>query len=153
MPTTTKPSSTTLLPVVVGEHCLCVETLTVLEILGPCAWVAIPNTPPLLRGALAWRGRAVGLFDVGPALSLPPLAASTTRARNVVMRIGDEIIVVSVDSVLEIRRVPANAITPVHATRWVVERGLPCRGETQLDDVVVPILDLEAWALAQRSAG
>jgi chemotaxis signal transduction protein len=139
-----------LLPVVVAEHHLAVDALTVLEILGPREWVAIPNTPPMLRGAVAWRGRAVGLFDLGPIWALPPLAAPHTRARNVAVRVGDETIVMTVDGVLELREVEADAITPVHATRWIVERGLPCRGETAFDGAVIPILDLEAWANAQR---
>lgn len=152
MTSTTNRGSIALLPVVIGEHHLAVETLTVLEILGPCEWVAIPNTSALLPGAVAWRGRAVGVFDPAPALNLLPLAAPATRSRNVVMRIGDETVVMSVDGVLEIRRVPAEAITPVHATRWVVEHGLPCRGEIELDGAVIPVLDLEAWASAHRSA-
>lgn len=148
---TTNQSSIALLPVVVGEQQFGVAALTVLEILGPREWVAIPNTTRLLCGALAWRGRGVGLIDLGPTLGLPPLAAPTTRSRNVVLQIGDETVVMSVDAVLEIRGVQDSAITPVHATRWVVDRGLPCRGETVFDGSVIPILDLEAWANTHRS--
>ena len=140
------------MPVALGEHQLAVEALAVIEILGQREWVAIPNTPPLLRGALAWRGRAVGLFDVGPALDLSPLEAPDTRSRNAVLRVADDTVVMSVDRVLELRRVGVDAIRPVHATRWLVERGVPCQGETELDGVVIPILDLEAWASAHRSA-
>lgn len=139
-----------LMPMAIGDHRLAVEALVVLEILGPQEWVAIPNTPPMLPGALAWRGRAVGVLDLGPALDLPPLVAPATRSRNAILRIAEDNVAMSVDRVLEVFRVAADAITPVHAASWVTDSGLPCRGEIQLDDLVVPILDLDAWGLANR---
>ena len=141
------------MPMLLGEQRLAVEALSVLEILGPHQWVSIPNTPPFLPGALAWRGRAIALLDLGPALGLPALVAPTSRARNVVLRVADDTLSLSVDRVLEVLRVEADAIQPLHAASWVADAGLPCRGETVLDGVVVPLLDLEAWTGAGRRKG
>ncbi|PRQ04117.1 CheW-like domain protein [Enhygromyxa salina] len=145
-------TTTALMPMVIGEHRIAVEALSVLEILGPQQWVAIPNTPPMLPGALAWRGRAVGVLDLGPALDLPTLSAPSTRNRNAILQLTDDTVALSVDRVLEVCRAAADAIAPVHAASWVVDGGLPCRGEIELDELVVPILDLDAWAVASRRA-
>ncbi|KIG14211.1 hypothetical protein DB30_06960 [Enhygromyxa salina] len=151
MTTSTQPGSIALMPVALGGHHVAVDALTVLEILGPREWVPIPHTPPLLRGALAWRGRAVGVFDLGPALRAPALEPPHTRSRNAVLRVGEDTLVMSVDRVLEVRAVESHAIKPVHATRWLVERGMPCRGELEFDGDVIPVLNLEAWASLHRS--
>ena len=147
----TNSASIAVLPVALGEHHLAVEALAVIEILGPQQWVAIPNTPPLLPGALAWRGRAIGIFDLGPALDLPALAAPETRNRNAVLRVSDDTVAMSVDRVLEVRRVEASEIRPVHAASWVVESGLPCRGEIDVEGGVLPLLDLDGWGLGGRA--
>ncbi|PRP95243.1 CheW-like domain protein [Enhygromyxa salina] len=145
------------MPVALGAHHVAVEALAVLEILGPREWVRIPNTRPLLPGALAWRGRAIGVLDLAPALRLPALEAPNTRGRNAVLRVDDDVVVITIDRVLEVRRASVDAIKPVHATRWLVERGVPCRGELELelerdlDTDVIPVLDLEAWASMHRS--
>ena len=138
------------MPMMLGEHRLAVEALSVLEILGPREWVSIPNTPPFLPGALAWRGRAVALLDLGPALGLPALTAPTSRSRNIVLKVSDDTVSLSVDRVLEVLRVERSEIQSLHAASWIADAGLPCRGEVLLDEVVVPLLDLEAWATANR---
>lgn len=145
MAPTTQAGSIAIMPMTLGEHRLAVEALSVLEILGPHEWVGIPNTPPFLPGALAWRGRAIAVLDLGPALGLPPLRAPSSRARNVVIQIRDDTLSLSVDRVLEVLRVENSAIRPIHAASWIAEAGLPCKGETVVDEIVVPLLDLEAW--------
>lgn len=138
------------MPMAIGEHHLAIEALAVLEILGRQQWVSIPNTPPLLPGALAWRGRALGVFDLGPALGVDALVVPNTRARNVVVRIADDTVAMSVDSVLEVRRVGVDALRPVHAASWLTESGIPCRGETEIEGELIAVLDLDAWARRMR---
>jgi chemotaxis signal transduction protein len=135
-----------LMPLEIGEFRLAVDALGVLEILGRQEWVAIPTTPPLLPGAVAWRGRALGLLDLGPALGLDPLVVPATRARNLVLTVADDTLAMSVDRVLEVQRVGGDELTPIHAASWVAESGLPCRGEFVMDDEVVAVLDLDGWA-------
>jgi chemotaxis signal transduction protein len=135
-----------MMPVALGEHRLAIDALAVLEILGVQQWVAIPNTPPLLPGAIAWRGRAIGIFDLGPALELPPLQIPNTRSRNVIVSAGDDTVALSVDRALEVCRVDSADLRPVHATSWVADSGLPCRAEFELEGQMIAVLDLEGWA-------
>ena len=138
------------MPMALGEHRLAVDALSVLEILGTQRWVAIPNAPPMLPGAVAWRGRALGLFDLGPALELPALLPPNTRARNLIMRIGEDTVAMSIDRVLEVRSLGADELRGVHATGWLVDNGLPCVGEFEFDGEMIGVLDLEAWARRMR---
>jgi chemotaxis signal transduction protein len=135
-----------LMPMALGEHRLAVDALAVLEILGTQQWVAIPNTPPLLPGALAWRGRAIGVFDLGPALELPPLSVPNTRSRNLIVKAGDDTVALSVDRALEVCRMADADLRPVHATSWVVDSGLPCRAEFEFEGQMIALLDLDGWA-------
>ena len=135
-----------LMPLTIGDYRLAVDALGVLEIHGRQEWVAIPNTPPLLPGALAWRGRALALLDLGPAFELDPLVVPNTRARNLVIGVADDTLALSVDRVLEVQRVEQGELAPVHAASWVADSGLPCRGEIVMDEEVVAVLDLDSWA-------
>jgi chemotaxis signal transduction protein len=137
--------ATVMMPMALGEHRLAVDALAVLEILGVQQWVAIPNTPPLLPGALAWRGRAIGVFDLGPALELPALRVPNTRSRNVIISVGEDTVALSVDRALEVCRIPNADIRPVHVTSWVADSGLPCRNEFEFEGHMIPVLDLQSW--------
>lgn len=141
-----REGSVVLMPMALGEHRLAVDALAVLEILGVQQWVAIPNTPPLLPGALAWRGRAIGVFDLGPALELPALRVPNTRSRNVIVSAGNDTVALSVDRALEVCRVASGDLRPIHATSWVADSGLPCRSEFELQGQMIAVLDLESWA-------
>lgn len=138
------------MPMALGEHRFAVDALAVLEILGVQQWVAIPNTPPLLPGALAWRGRAIGVFDLGPALELPALRVPSTRSRNVIVSAGDDTVALSVDRALEVCRIPNADIRPVHATSWVADSGLPCRSEFEFEGQMIAVLELESWARRKK---
>ncbi len=129
-----------VLPLMLGNQILAVSALAVIEIVGTIAWVAIPSAPQSVPGALAWRGRALGLLDLGPALGLEPARPPTTRARNVILRAAADIVALSVDRVLELRT-PTAELDPPHAA--AIE--LPCLGELVIQDRVVPVLDLDAW--------
>jgi chemotaxis signal transduction protein len=135
-----------LMPMALGAHRLAVDALAVLEILGVQQWVAIPNAPALLPGALAWRGRAIAVFDLGPALELPPLQIPNTRGRNVIVSVGDDTVALSVDRALEVCRFASGDIRPIHALSWVADSGLPCRGETEFEGQMIAVLDLDAWS-------
>jgi chemotaxis signal transduction protein len=141
-----REGATVLMPMALGEHRLAVDALAVLEILGVQQWVAIPNTPPLLPGALAWRGRAIGVFDLGPALELPALRVPNTRSRNVIVSAGTDTLALSVDRALEVCRISNADIRPVHATSWVADSGLPCRSEFEYEGLMIAVLELESWA-------
>jgi len=134
-----------VLPIEIGGRLLAVDAAAVVEILGARAWIAIPRAPAAIPGALAWRGRALALLDLGPALGLPTLTGSETRTRNLVLRLRDDVVVLGADRVLEALR-PSAPIRPSHA----VELDLPRHGELQLGDRLVSVLDLERWVLGLR---
>jgi chemotaxis signal transduction protein len=142
---TQRQGTSVLMPMALGEHRLAVDALAVLEILGVQQWVAIPNTPPLLPGALAWRGRAIGVFDLGPALELPALRVPNTRSRNVIVSAGDDTVALSVDRALEVCRIQPADLRPIHVTSWVADSGLPCRSEFEFEGQMIALLDLESW--------
>ena len=138
-----------LLPLVIGDRSLAVDALAVVEILGPQRWVAIPGAPPPIPGALPWRGRALAILDLGPELGQGALHRPETRNRNVVVRITDDTVILSVDRVLEVRSLGAAELQPVHAADLL----LPCLGEVVINDSVVAVVDLDRWVRSKRGSG
>ncbi len=134
-----------VLPIEVGGWLLAVDALAVVEIFGVRPWIAIPRAPATIPGALAWRGRALALLDLGPALGLPGLTSGDTRLRNLVVRLRDDVVVLGADRVLEAWR-PSEPIRPSHA----VEIDVPRHGELQLGERLVSVLDLETWVHSLR---
>jgi chemotaxis signal transduction protein len=134
-----------VLPIAVGDRLLAVDALCVVEILGLRSWVAIPRAPAAVPGAIAWRGRAIALLDLGPALGLPALGEPNTRNRNLVVRISDDTVALGADRVLETLR-PSEAPTLHPAS----ELDLPRHGELVIGDALVSVLDLERWVRSYR---
>lgn len=136
-----------LLPIEIGGRLLAVDALAVLEILGMRSWIAIPRAPAAIPGAVAWRGRALALLDLGSALGLGPLVGPDTRNRNLVIRVSDDVVVLGADRVLEAQR-PSEPLGFSHA----VELDLPRHGEFVLDGTLVSVVDLERWVRAKRGS-
>jgi chemotaxis signal transduction protein len=134
-----------LLPIEVGGRMLALDALAVVEILGVRPWIAIPRAPSAVPGAIAWRGRALALLEVGPALGLPAIAEPNSRSRNLVVRIADDTVVLGADRVLEACR-PSEPATNNPA----IEFELPRLGEFVLGDSLVCVLDLETWVRSCR---
>lgn len=133
-----------VLPFDLGDHLLAIDATVVLEVIGPREWVALPKAPASIPGALAWRGRALALIDLGPTLELGPVTAPHTRARNLVVGLSDDSVVLTVDRVREARA--ATELDPVHA----LDLGLPAHGEFELDDRPALVIDLEQWVRRLR---
>lgn len=71
----------------------------------------LPKAPPFLEGILQVQGRVVPVIDLRKRFELAdaPLREET---RNVVVECEGLTVAVVVDAVLEVRRVPADAVTP-----------------------------------------
>lgn len=136
-----------LLPIEVGGRLLALDALTVVEILGVRPWIAIPRAPAAVPGAIAWRGRALALLELGPALGLQPIVEPDTRQRNLVVRIHDDVVVLGADRVLEAWR-PSGPLSFNPA----VEFELPRHGEFVLGEALVYVVDLERWVRSCRRA-
>jgi chemotaxis signal transduction protein len=133
-----------LLPFELGGRVLAIDALSVVEILGRREWLAIPRAPETMPGALAWRGRALVLLELGPLLGLAQREGTSTRERNLVIRLDDDFVVLGVDRVLEARR--ATLIGHDHA----VELALPRLGEFEFEDMPVPVIDIDRWVRSKR---
>jgi chemotaxis signal transduction protein len=134
-----------VLPIEIGERLLALDALAVVEILGARPWIAIPRAPAGVPGAIAWRGRALALLDLGPALGHPPIAEPDSRSRNLVVRVSDDIVAIAADRVLEVWR-PSEPATFNPA----IELDLPRLGELVIAGALVCILDLERWVRSFR---
>jgi chemotaxis signal transduction protein len=56
----------TRLPLQLHGVWLAIEASHVQEIVSGRAWVALPGASAEVPGVLAWRGRAIGVLDLGP---------------------------------------------------------------------------------------
>lgn len=136
-----------LLPFELAGRVLAVDALSVVEILGERPWLAIPRAPATMPGALAWRGRALVLLELGPLLGQAPREGTSTRSRNLVIRLDDDFVILGVDRVLEARR------SPLLGHDHAIELALPRIGDVDLDGTPVPVLDLDRWVRSQRRSG
>jgi len=102
----------------------------------------VPLMEPYLRGVINLRGNLVTVLDLGTIVR--GQATSTgTRARTVVVEIGDEIVGLCVDEVGDVVEVDPNALEglpshlPTEQRRWF-------RGMVQLPGELLLLLDVAA---------
>src|SRR5690242_15810107 len=71
-----------IVPIQVDGLWLALPAHAVQEILGQRPWIPITGAPSELPGVLAWRGRAIAVFDVGRVIDgAAPLPADESRHR------------------------------------------------------------------------
>lgn len=130
-----------LLPVQVQSLSIAIDARQVQEIVGEQAAVFLPGARPEVPGIIAWRGRAVGLFDLA-AISdgLTPLTQSDRRSRVLVIQIGASTLAVPVDAVREVREMPDDS---VQAPRLTAHRY--STAEVEIDGAVIPVFDFAAF--------
>jgi chemotaxis signal transduction protein len=131
-----------LLPMRLGDLWIAVDARVVEEVVGRRTWIAVPGAPRFVPGVLPWRGRAIGVVDLGAALGLCAAAdPRSSRPRLVVLRAREAMVAVPADGVREAANVEnvraPNAARPPHAT-----------GELELGGVTLAVVDVEA-AVAQ----
>lgn len=128
-----------LLPAKLNDVWFALDARQVREIVGARAWVPIPHASAQVPGVLAWRGKAVAVFDV--ALLIQPdlaLRAGSRRPRTIVMESGDATLALPVDSVREVFEVDEQKLRSPHVTRMPHSHA-----ETEVLGTVVPLLDIE----------
>jgi len=105
------------IPAKIGTAWLAVEAGYVQEILGTRAWVPIPHASPTVPGVLAWRGRAIAVFDLARLFeSGEPLRPGVERPRNLVVEARGCTLAMPVDLVHEVRQLGSKELRPSHAT-------------------------------------
>jgi chemotaxis signal transduction protein len=129
-----------LLPVQLNGIWVAFDAGYIQEVLGRKPWVPIPGAKSQVPGILGWRGRAVGVLDLGSLLNLGnPLQAGESRERTAVVQIGQNTLAIPVDLVREVQEVNEQQLQGVQGRH----DGL-ASSQVQLNGVPVPIIDLPA---------
>jgi chemotaxis signal transduction protein len=133
------------MPVQLGGTWIALPAAQIQEVLGPRAWVPLPDAPAHVPGVIPWRGRAIAVLDLGALLGVAPgLRRGEQRQRTVVAQVEDTAFAIPADTA---REVSFAEIEPAHA----IQLGL-ADGQVQVTGVVMPVLDL-ARAIASVTAG
>lgn len=121
-----------------------VEAVQVTEALPPASLAPLPGAPPFLAGVIHHRGRVLGVFDLGPLLSLPIAGGAAPAVRVIVVQAPGMTFGLQADEVVGVVRVDTREVATAGASRgrraWL--------GATTAD--MVSILDLDALARDPR---
>lgn len=133
-----------LLPVQVQSLSIAIDARHVHEIMSPQAAVLLPGARAAIPGVMAYRGRAVGLFDfAGVAEGLLPLADTSKRTRVLVIQVGSNTLAAPVDAVREVREVTPESLVPPRLTAHPFSTA-----EVEIDGQVMPVFDFAAFLAA-----
>ena len=106
------------IPAKIGATWVAVETAYVQEILGAQSWVPIPHASPNVPGVLAWRGRAIAVYDLARLVgSGEPLRPGVKRPRNLVVEARECTLAMPIDAVHEVRELEGPQVLASHVTR------------------------------------
>jgi purine-binding chemotaxis protein CheW len=124
-----------------GAELYGVEIAGVHEIIRLQAITRVPRAPAFVEGIINLRGKVIPVVDLRRRFGLP--AATHTRAsRIVVVEIGDQVVGIIVDAVIEVLRVNAATVEPPSP----VVAGLDAeylRGIAKLPERLVMLLNLD----------
>lgn len=98
----------------VGTQCCAVDSRLVRQILAPPAVHRLPGSSVELPGLLEWRGRAVGVLDLGASLGKRP-SLGRAGARVLISDASAQVLALVVDAVRGFRREDAALRIPVGA--------------------------------------
>jgi chemotaxis signal transduction protein len=128
-----------VVPAKIGQVWMVLEALPVQEILGARPWVPVPNSSSQIPGVLAWRGRAIAVFDLSTLLQGgEPLQTGALRPRTVIVEARSCALAMPVDIVHEVREVADAQLLPSHGTRM-----RHSSGEIEIFGSLAPILDVD----------
>jgi chemotaxis signal transduction protein len=106
------------IPAKIGSAWVALEAAYVHEILGARPWVPIPHASPNVPGVLAWRGRAIAVYDLARLVeSGEPLRAGVERSRNLVVEARGCTLAMPLDAVHEVRELEGPQVRQSHVTR------------------------------------
>ena len=136
------------IPARVGDVWLILEAERVQEVVGARPWVPVPHASRLLPGVLAWRGRAVAVFDL--SVLVPGgehLSLGQVRARTLIVETDGCLLAMPVDVVREVQEVDASRVQP--AGEHAVSHSSV---EVEIFGSVAPIVDLASLVAAALEA-
>src|SRR5215472_11977592 len=105
-------------PAKIDDSWVLLDALPVQEVLGTRRWVPVPHASSQIPGVLAWRGRAIAVFDLSTLLEGgSPLQPGALRPRTVIVESRSCALAMPVDMVHEVGEVTPTQIRPSHGTR------------------------------------
>jgi purine-binding chemotaxis protein CheW len=93
----------------VGEDEYALDLRRIREVLTPVPVRPVPRAPEVLEGVVDVRGEVIPVVDARRRFGLPA-APGGPRSRILLVKLGDRVLAVLVDAVLEVMRVPRSAI-------------------------------------------
>ena len=103
----------------------------------------IPRADAVVHGIISLRGRIVTVLDGRLRLGLPP-AEIGSASRIIVVRTPGEPVGVLVDEVLQVMKLPVDAVKPPPATVEASDKGILGVCDTRQDSILI-LLDIEAF--------
>jgi len=126
-------------PTKIGDIWMLLDALPVQEVLGARPWVPVPHSSSQIPGVLAWRGRAIAVFDLCTLLEGgSPLQPGVLRPRTVIVESRACALAMPVDMVHEVGEVDHAQIRPSHGTKM-----RHSSGEVEIFGSLAPILDVD----------
>lgn len=123
-----------------AEEEFAVDVAQVQEIIEMQEVTRVPRAPEFVKGVLNLRGKILPVMDLRERLGLPP--ASEAPQRIVVAQLGDQVVGMMVDSVVEVLPLPESSIEPPPALVADVSATY-LQGLARLENRLLILLDLE----------
>jgi purine-binding chemotaxis protein CheW len=125
----------------IGDQWLGVPVIMIQEVLSGEEILAVPLSPNEVLGFLNLRGQIVTAVDLRAVLDLPARPEGSPFM-NVVVRDGDELFSLVVDSVGDVVEVAESAVEPTPKTLGDIWKQC-CRGVIKLDRELLVVLDVD----------
>jgi purine-binding chemotaxis protein CheW len=125
-----------------------IPVVRVREVIRVSEITRVPQAPPHVRGVTNLRGRILPVVDLRSRFGLPP-AEVTSRSRIVVVEVGDRVVGLLVDAVLQVAKVPLEVIAaPPEEVRSADADYLS--GVARWNGRIIILLELEKALLLQE---
>ena len=126
----------------IGDQEYCIDIMSLREIRGATTPTALPDSPPYVRGVINLRGAVVPIIDLATRLGITP-SEQTERSVIMITNIGEQLMGLSADAVLDILAIDPAIIQPTPA--------LPAQAGTQFVSGLVAIKDRMISVIDLRS--
>jgi len=124
----------------IGEQEYCIDIMSLREIRGATTPTALPDSPPYVKGVINLRGAVVPIIDLATRLGLTP-SMQTDRSVIMITNIGEQLIGLSADAVLDILAINLETIQPTPAVQ-AQDGSRFVSGLVALNERMISVVDL-----------
>lgn len=124
----------------IGEQEYCIDIMSLREIRGATTPTALPDSPPYVKGVINLRGAVVPIIDLATRLGLTP-SVQTDRSVIMITNIGEQLIGLSADAVLDILAINLETIQPTPAVQ-AQDGSRFVSGLVALNERMISVVDL-----------